>query len=220
MARWLKVERNITEKKFRQKRNGQRRDFRQLQKYRLLRTFVHTITFKFYPSLILHFKLSSESVSQIYRDNEEWMNPNHNCNEEKSSITMMEEEWIKFFVSLPLHGIRIMDTAWPSSSVVWKLCWCGMVVVFFVVCWVVGMGWTWCAKRLGWDVSESYISAEKPVTLTHTKCHCAVAQSWPNFTLALTFIPSCGLALSFSFTHMMFFFTLAPSAFKVNKVKW
>ena len=172
MARWLKVERNITEKKFRQKRNGQRRDFRQLQKYRLLRTFVHTITFKFYPTLILHFKLSSESVSQIYRDNEQWMNPNHNCNEENSSITM-EEEWIKFFVSLPLHGIRIMDTAWPSSSVVWKLCWCGMVVVFFVVCWVVGMGWTWCAKRDDdFGVYRILVAGSLPKNLSHKVSLC------------------------------------------------
>ena len=117
----------------------------------LLRTFVHPITFKF----------SSESVSWIYRGNEEWMKPNHNCNEGKSST--VEGEWKEseqfFFVSLkrPLHGIRIMDTAWPSSAsrrifCEWYLCKCGNCVggvgwsigflVFFVVCWVVGMGWT------------------------------------------------------------------------------
>ena len=37
--------------------------------------YVHPITF--FSSVISHF--SSESVSQIYRRNEEWMNPNHDC---------------------------------------------------------------------------------------------------------------------------------------------
>ena len=112
-------------------------EIRQLQNYSLLRTFVHPITFKFYPSLIFHFKLSSESVST------EAMKSEWTIIATRERVVL---QWTRkksescFFVSCipdkPLHGIRIMDTAWvawPSSasnnSVVWKLfCRCGMVV--------------------------------------------------------------------------------------------
>ena len=139
MASWLKVDRKYNWKK-NSTRNDQRRDLRQLQKYRLLRTFVHPITFKFYPSLILHFKLSSESVSWIYRGNEEWMSPNHNCNEGKSSI-IVEEEWTMFFLcpDKPLHGIRSWIRLDRHQRVAGCVGWLFGFVGFFMVCGVVGM---------------------------------------------------------------------------------